>query len=116
MKRRFALVLVVLALVMALVNAVQSDGSGPVLATQNANGEYQYTTTFVSLASGVPSLLYQPIGTTPTSHIGVFVMHSGGDYLQFLGARELAKRGYTVLAPNNSISKSGFTCDTPPVS
>ena len=76
------------------------------------SGNYPYTTTYIPLGSGVPGLLYQPTVATPTSHIGVFVTHFTNDYFQFIGVTELAKRGYTVLAANNSSTKSGFTGDT----
>jgi hypothetical protein len=121
MKRRITLVFVVIAMVIGILSVgsvsasitpSSSVDSVPASITLNPSGDYQYKTTFVSLASGVPGVLYQPTVDTPTSHIGIFVMHSGGDYLQFLGAKELAKRGYTVLAANNSSSKSGFTGDT----
>lgn len=76
------------------------------------SGDYPYKTTYVPLGSGVPGLLYQPTVATPTSHIGVFVTHFTNDYFRFIGVTELAKRGYTVLAANNSSTKSGFTGDT----
>jgi hypothetical protein len=57
--------------------------------------------TFVPLS--VPMALYEPIAPGEKSHIGVFVMHSGGNYMTHSSCTELSKRGYTVLcgaAPN----------------
>jgi pimeloyl-ACP methyl ester carboxylesterase len=67
--------------------------------------------TFVGLGRGVPGLLYEPVTPDPKSQIGVFVMHSGGDYLRHSACTELSKRGYRVLCANNSTAKSGFTDD-----
>lgn len=64
-------------------------------------------TTFVHLAQGVPGVLYEPVAPGPKSHIGVFVMHASGDYLNFSACTELSRRGYRVLCANNSSSKSG---------
>jgi hypothetical protein len=74
--------------------------------------QYQETkTTFVSLGRGVPGVLYEPVTPVEKSQIGIFVMHSGGDYLRHSACTELSKRGYRVLCANNSFSKSGFTDD-----
>lgn len=56
-----------------------------------------YTTTYVDLErqSGV---LYQPVQKTKKAQVGIVVMHSHQDYLNFIANVELAKRGYTVLA------------------
>src|SRR5580698_5406339 len=43
----------------------------------------------------VPGKLYEPIAKGDKSHIGVFVMHNSGDYLDFSACTELSKRGYT---------------------
>jgi hypothetical protein len=59
-------------------------------------------TTFVHLGDHVPGLLYEPLTPGEKSKIGVFVMHYGGDYLQFPACTELSKRGYRVLCANNS--------------
>ncbi len=63
-----------------------------ILLAQNA-----YTATYVNLGrqSGV---IYQPVQKTPKAGIGIIVMHSHQDYLNFIANTELAKRGYTVLA------------------
>jgi pimeloyl-ACP methyl ester carboxylesterase len=68
-------------------------------------------TTFVHLGPGVPGALYEPPAAGEKSHIGVLVMHSGGDFLQHSACTELSRRGYRVLCANNSASKSGFTDD-----
>jgi hypothetical protein len=78
-----------------------------------STAQYQQTrTTFVSLGRGVPGVLYEPVTPVAKSQIGIFVMHSGADYLKFSACTELSKRGYRVLCANNSTSKSGFTDDT----
>jgi len=61
--------------------------------------------TFVSLSRGVPGVLYQPVVPGEKSHLGILVMHSGGDYLRFSACTELSRRGYTVLCANTSTSK-----------
>lgn len=63
-------------------------------------------TTFVSLESGVPAVLYEPAKPGPKSAIAVFVMHANGDYLQFTPCTELSKRGYRVLCANNKTNKA----------
>lgn len=62
--------------------------------------------TFVSLESGVPAVLYEPIRRGPRSAIALFVMHANGDYLRFTPCTELSKRGYTVLCANNRTNKA----------
>lgn len=66
-----------------------------------------HRTTFVSLAPGVPGVLYEPAQIGPKAAIAVFSMHSGADYLAHSSCTELSKRGYRVLCANNSSSKSG---------
>lgn len=63
-----------------------------VLQAQN-----EYVTTYVDLGrqSGV---IYQPIQKNSKAGIGIIVMHSHQDYLNFIANAELARRGYTVLA------------------
>jgi hypothetical protein len=68
-------------------------------------------TTFVRLGSGVPGVLYEPVTPGAKSQIGIFVMHSGGDYLTHSACTELSKRGYRVLCANTSTSKSGTDDD-----
>lgn len=63
-------------------------------------------TRFVHLGRGVPGVLYEPATPGPKSHIAIFVMHSGADYLSHSACTELSARGYTVLCANNSMSKS----------
>jgi hypothetical protein len=72
----------------------------------------QTKTTFVRLGNGVPGVLYEPVTAGAKAQIGIFVMHSGGDYLQFSACTELSKRGYRVLCANTTVNKSGFTDDT----
>jgi pimeloyl-ACP methyl ester carboxylesterase len=64
-------------------------------------------TTFVRLGPGVPSVVYESGETGPKSAIGVFVMHSGADYLAHSACSELSRRGYRVLCANNSNGKGG---------
>ncbi len=68
-------------------------------------------TTFVRLGNGVPGVLYEPASPGPKAQIGVFVMHTGADYLTHSACTELSKRGYRVLCANTSGDKSG-TFDT----
>ena len=63
------------------------------------------------LGPGVPGVLYEPVTPVEKSQIGVFVMHSGADYLSFPACTELSKRGYRVLCANTSTSKSGTADD-----
>jgi len=56
--------------------------------------------TFVHLGDHVPGLLYEPITPGEKSSIGILVMHSGGDYLNFPACTEMSKRGYRVLCAN----------------
>jgi pimeloyl-ACP methyl ester carboxylesterase len=94
-------------LVFAVILALSACLISPSLA-QNQ----QTKTTFVRLAGGVPGVLYEPVSPAEKSQIGIFAMHSGGDYLSFSACAELAKRGYRVLCANNSSSKSeSFTTD-----
>ena len=51
--------------------------------------------TLVPLA--VPMAVYEPIAPGAKSHIGVFVQHPNGDFIEHSACTELAKRGYTVL-------------------
>lgn len=64
-------------------------------------------TTFIYLGSGVPGVLYEPAAPGPKAQIGVFVMHSGADYLTHSACTELSTRGYRVLCANTSGDKSG---------
>jgi hypothetical protein len=68
-------------------------------------------TTFVRLGSGVPGVLYEPMTPGPKAEIGVFVMHSAADYLQFSACTELSRRGYRVLCANNTTNKAGTETD-----
>ncbi len=67
--------------------------------------------TFVRLGSGVPGVLYEPVTPGDKSQIGIFVMHSGGDYLTHSACTEMSKRGYRVLCANNTTSKAGTSDD-----
>jgi pimeloyl-ACP methyl ester carboxylesterase len=96
MKRRAILPLPALSLLLSLCSASLSMAQHE--GTKSA---------FVWLGRGVPGLLYEPLTPGEKSHIGVFVMHAGGDYLTFHACTELSKRGYRVLCANNSSSKSG---------
>ncbi len=67
----------------------------------------QVTSTFIRLGQGVPGVLYEPGQPGAKSAIGVFVMHSGADYLAHSACTELSRRGYRVLCANNSNGKGG---------
>lgn len=73
--------------------------------------ELQTKATFVRLGPGVPGVLYEPVTPVDKSQIGIFVMHSGGDYLTHSSCTELSKRGYRVLCANNTTSKAGTSDD-----
>lgn len=68
-------------------------------------------TTFIYLSNGAPGVLYEPTEPGVKAQIGVFVMHTGADYLTHSACTELSKRGYRVLCANTSGDKSG-TFDT----
>ncbi|MDO4284392.1 MAG: alpha/beta hydrolase [Eubacteriales bacterium] len=57
----------------------------------------------------VPCMLYEPLHPGDRSRIGVVLMHSDDDYIEFLPAIELAKRGYRVAAAH--VSKSSNPLD-----
>src|SRR5258706_898047 len=71
----------------------------------------EYKATFVRLGPGVPGVVYDPLVPGPKAEIGVFVMHSANDYLQFSACTELSKRGYRVLCANNTTNKAGTETD-----
>lgn len=79
-------------------------------AGARAQGQ-QIKNTFVRLGPGVPGVLYEPVVPGDKSQIGIFVMHSGVDYLTFSACTELSKRGYRVLCANNTTSKAGTSDD-----
>ncbi|MGM9798117.1 MAG: alpha/beta hydrolase [Parabacteroides sp.] len=56
-----------------------------------------FTTAYVDLGHQ-SAVIYRPAETTGKKTIGVVVMHSDQDYLNFIGNGELADRGYTVMA------------------
>lgn len=60
-----------------------------------------YTTKYIDLGRQ-SAVLYQPSSVSKKASVAFVVMHSHEDYLGFLGASELAKRGYTVLTTNPS--------------
>ncbi len=73
-----------------------------------------YKSTFVSLDTGVPGLLYEPLKPGPKAAIAIMAMHNNGDYLTQSPANpciNLVKRGYRALCANSSASKSGFMSD-----
>lgn len=56
------------------------------------------TKTYASLRPPMQTMLYKP--DVPASNTGILILHSDSDYLTFLPAEELAKRGYFVLCAN----------------
>jgi hypothetical protein len=102
-----------LACVLAAAVSLGLAGFAPLLAQQppqRAPGPVAIAgirTTFVFLGSGVPGVLYEPAEPGPKAQIGVFVMHTGADYLTHSACSELSKRGYRVLCANTSGDKSG---------
>lgn len=73
--------------------------------------EQSIRNTFVRLGPGVPGVLYEPTTTGPKAGIGLLVMHSNDDYLEFSACTEMSKRGYRVLCANTSMSKTGTEND-----
>ncbi|MCD7919426.1 MAG: alpha/beta hydrolase [Clostridiales bacterium] len=62
------------------------------------NNYCKVTKTYASLRPPMQTMLYTP--DVPTSGTGILILHSDSDYLSFLPAEELAKRGYFVLCAN----------------
>lgn len=50
----------------------------------------------------VPCMLYEPRNPGERSRVGIVLCHSDDDYIEFLPAMELAKRGYRVAAAHVS--------------
>ncbi len=73
-------------------------GQGPIGTPQPLDPAVKRT--FVPLS--VPAALYEPVDPGERSRIGVFVMHSGANYITHSACTELSKRGYTVLCAANS--------------
>lgn len=61
--------------------------------------------------TGVLGGLYRPNSTSPSSRIGIYIMHAEQDYTSFVGCTELRERGFTVFCANNEASKSGYMSD-----
>ena len=57
----------------------------------------------------VPCMLYEPLHSGEKSKIGIVLMHSDDDYIEFTPAMELAKRGYRVAASH--VSNASKTLD-----
>lgn len=67
------------------------------LATFTAQAAEGFKTTY--LAIGRQScVLFEPVKSTAKSQIGVVVMHSNDNYMNFPANAELSKRGYIVIA------------------
>jgi hypothetical protein len=84
------------------------------LLSSGAEQPSNYKSTFISLAAGVPALLYEPLKPGPKATIAVMAMHNNGDYLTQSASNpciNLVKRGYRALCANASTSKSGFMSD-----
>lgn len=67
-----------------------------ILATASFAEAADYTAQYVDLGHQ-SAALYQPSSASENSKIGVIVMHSHQDYMNFIANSELASRGYTVL-------------------
>ena len=50
---------------------------------------------------GDEALLYDPVSLGANSHVALMYAHPDGNNFNFLGAPEMAKRGYRVLAVNH---------------
>ena len=69
---------------------------------------YEIKNTYLQLTYGQGGVLYQPVEQGCKSSIGIMLMHSDADYYGFIPAPELAKRGYTVLVSNVTLSRGPF--------
>src|SRR6266536_5694461 len=88
------------------------------LTTSFASAQTNVTTSFVPLQGGVLGVLYQPPEPGPKSHVGIVIMHTFASYQNFVGCRELARRGYTVLCadgPEVNVLHSAFAREDEPV-
>lgn len=73
-----------------------------------------YKSTPVSLANGIPGVLYEPVNRTAKADIAILAMHPDADYLRPGPANpctQLVSRGYTALCANAPTSKAGFYSD-----
>ena len=104
---RLALMLKVIAMLLSLF-ALSSMTS---LQADTVRQYEDIKNSFVHLGSGVPAVLYEPAIPSTKAKIAIFMMHADGDYLSFAPGTELARRGYRVLAANNSASKWHFNTD-----
>lgn len=71
------------------------------VSTLTAKAEAGYRSSFVEV-NRLPCVVFQPIKTAAKSQIGIVVMHSDENYMDFPGNAELSKRGYTVIATEPS--------------
>ena len=81
-----------------------------VLAWAAPSMAQDYKSTPLSLANGVPGVLYEPLNPGPKAAIAVLAMHVNADYLRGGPANpciELVKRGYRTLCANTYTSKVG---------
>lgn len=83
--------------VVALTVACCISFVGPSMAQ-----DLETRSTFVRPGRRIPGVLYQPVKPVAESRIGILVMHTAADYLDFSPGPELSRRGYTVLCANNS--------------
>ncbi len=104
MKKRMRLIL---CTTMAAVLFFTSCAHMPVSSGETVSSD------FISLAKGVPGILYRPAVPGENARIAVVAMHNRADFLQDWkeGPQSLADRGFTVLCANTSTSKSGFVAD-----
>jgi pimeloyl-ACP methyl ester carboxylesterase len=80
---------------------------GVAIAQTARQPDSEIVSRYVPLASGVPGVLYEPAAPGPKSAIGIFLMHSGADYLNHSACTQMSQRGYRVLCANNSNGKGG---------
>lgn len=68
--------------------------------------------TYVALGKfplSIPCMLYEPLHPEEERKVGIVLMHSDDDYIEFIPAMELAKRGYLVAAAH--VSKASNSLD-----
>ena len=65
----------------------------------------QSNPTYIPFRGTVKGVLYKP-DAEPAPRVGILIMHRTGNFLSHIGARELSKRGFLVLAMNPRFENS----------
>ena len=78
--------------------AQRGPGRGPAPGPVQTD---KYRTVFIRLGQGDEGLLYEPTPQGAKARIGLVYEHPGGNNFNFMGATEMAKRGYRVMTVNH---------------